>query len=66
MANFRTIICVLIASVVLVWCVKIWTGHNRYELVMSQHTFYKLDRQKGRVWRIRGTEQLRVTTPDVE
>ena len=66
MPNWRTILCVVIVCLTLVVCVGIRAEHSRYQIVHTEHTFYKLDKKTGRVWRIRGIEQVRVTNASVE
>jgi hypothetical protein len=66
MSNWRIVVCVVIVCLTLIVCVGIRAGHSRYQIVHTEHTFYKLDKKTGRVWRISGIEQVRVTDAGVE
>ena len=66
MANWRTIICVAIICFTVGWCVKRYVDHDRYEMVVTKWTVYKLDRRTGGVWQIQGKEQQRVTSPKAQ
>ena len=66
MSNWRIVVCVVIVCLTLIVCVRIRAEHSRYQIVHTEHTFYKLDKKTGRVWRISGIEQVRVTDVGVE